>query len=780
MQPNPSALSPDARTPASAAAAAVAWPRLPLAAGLLGSGLLAALAALTHLQAPLPLGAGLLAWGLVPWPLLLGAWAARQMARARAQADLLANRSAQLATAQAQVRQLQLAEQVVGLGSFDWNPLTDALVWSDGHYRLWGWQPGALVPDYAVFRQGVHPDDLAELEAQLQRALREGGHYDFCHRVCWPDGTVRQVHARGDVTLDGLGRAARMHGTVQDVTDALKAQAHLQLHEFVFNTITEPVSVVDADGVYRLVNDAWTRATGTPAAAIVNQPAGTQVAGVSSAERSAMQARCMATGEVQVLLTELDLPGQGHRWWETTMFPFGESRTGWRGAVKISRDVTTRQTAGRTLAASVDNLRLTLNATGDAIFASDANDPQEPLLFVNDRMLQMWRIPPDQAAGLTPAGVMAHARPFFVHPEREFARVAEVIASHSVQEDRLTLNDGRVLLRRCIPAAEAGRQVRVWGFRDITVEARALAGLRAAEAQQRALLAAFPGYIACLDAGLRYTFVNTRLAKLLGSTPEALVGCSLADLATPERLPLLSRQVARALDGEVIRFERHHPAQGGQPEVHVLITLARGLDRQTGESICYAFGTDITPQKRTEAALVAARDEARAASRGLWPARADGPLPALAPAPWPPAAPHSPRRGRVFYIEDNLANTLLMKAMFERLPHLQLQCESQPQLGLAHVLADPPDLLLLDIQMPVLDGYEVLRQLRAAPATRQLPVVAVTANAMPQDRARGLAAGFDDYLTKPLDLHRLMAMVAAQLPAHLAGPLPLAETSGSN
>ena len=116
---------------------------------------------------------------------------------------------------------------------------------------------------------------------------------------------------------------------------------------------------------------------------------------------------------------------------------------------------------------------------------------------------------------------------------REFARVAEVISSNSVQEDRLTLKDGRVLLRRCIPAADAGRQVRVWGFRDITVEARAQAGLRAAEAQQRALLAAFPGYIACLDAGLRYTFVNARLALLLGGTPESLVIRKRVPMAMP-------------------------------------------------------------------------------------------------------------------------------------------------------------------------------------------------------------------------------------------------------
>ena len=180
---------------------------------------------------------------------------------------------------------------------------------------------------------------------------------------------------------------------------------------------------------------------------------------------------------------------------------------------------------------------------------------------------------------------------------------------------RVALRDGRVLLRRCMPTQQAGRPVRVWGFRDITVEARAQAGLRAAEAQQRALLAAFPGHIACIDVSLRYTYVNARLAELLETTPQALVGRSVADVAGTAHAPRLMHRIARALDGEVQHFERQHPATATRPAVHLLVTLARGVDRATGQVLCYAFGTDISAQKRTEAALLAAKDEAERASR---------------------------------------------------------------------------------------------------------------------------------------------------------------------
>jgi CheY-like chemotaxis protein len=70
--------------------------------------------------------------------------------------------------------------------------------------------------------------------------------------------------------------------------------------------------------------------------------------------------------------------------------------------------------------------------------------------------------------------------------------------------------------------------------------------------------------------------------------------------------------------------------------------------------------------------------------------------------------------------------------------------------------AQRPDLILLDIQLPGIDGYEVLRRLRADEATHDIPVIAISANALRADIERGRAAGFDDYLTKPIDQRALV------------------------
>ena len=97
------------------------------------------------------------------------------------------------------------------------------------------------------------------------------------------------------------------------------------------------------------------------------------------------------------------------------------------------------------------------------------------------------------------------------------------------------------------------------------------------------------------------------------------------------------------------------------------------------------------------------------------------------------------------------------------LPGLQLRLASTPELGLQMATDDPPQLMLLDIQLPGMDGFELLERLRADPRTRHVPAVAVSADAMPDSIARGRAAGFDDYLTKPVDLDRLIAAVHTAL-----------------
>ena len=120
---------------------------------------------------------------------------------------------------------------------------------------------------------------------------------------------------------------------------------------------------------------------------------------------------------------------------------------------------------------------------------------------------------------------------------------------------------------------------------------------------------------------------------------------------------------------------------------------------------------------------------------------------------------------KVLYIEDNPVNVLLMEAMLGRVNSLQMLSAPLPLLGLQMAADERPDLILLDIQLPGMDGFEVLRRLRLNEASRRVPVIAVSANAMAHDVEQGLAAGFVRYLTKPLDMQELLAAVEDALSA---------------
>lgn len=117
-----------------------------------------------------------------------------------------------LAALQEREEQLRHAQEIARLGSFDWYPVSGLLRWSDEHFRLWGLAPGAVTPDYALFRAGVHSQDVEELERVLEAALAGGTRYACRHRVIWPDGTVRVIQGLGEVMLDADGRAARLRG----------------------------------------------------------------------------------------------------------------------------------------------------------------------------------------------------------------------------------------------------------------------------------------------------------------------------------------------------------------------------------------------------------------------------------------------------------------------------------------------------------------------------------------------------------------------------------------
>ncbi|HVK01958.1 MAG TPA: response regulator [Armatimonadaceae bacterium] len=124
---------------------------------------------------------------------------------------------------------------------------------------------------------------------------------------------------------------------------------------------------------------------------------------------------------------------------------------------------------------------------------------------------------------------------------------------------------------------------------------------------------------------------------------------------------------------------------------------------------------------------------------------------------------------KILLVEDNETNRdMLSRRLLRRGYEVVLALDGESGLSLAG--SEAPDLILMDMSLPVLDGWEATRRLKKAPSTRRIPVIALTAHAMSSDRDKALEAGCDDYDTKPVELPRLLEKIEALLAA--AGVAP--------
>jgi two-component system, cell cycle response regulator DivK len=117
---------------------------------------------------------------------------------------------------------------------------------------------------------------------------------------------------------------------------------------------------------------------------------------------------------------------------------------------------------------------------------------------------------------------------------------------------------------------------------------------------------------------------------------------------------------------------------------------------------------------------------------------------------------------KILYVEDNEDNLYMLSNRLQRRGYEVISARDGEQ-GIAMAATEVPALILMDLSLPVIDGWEATRRLKAQAQTQNIPVIALSAHAMAGDREKALAAGCDDYDTKPVELPRLLEKIAALL-----------------
>ncbi len=573
------------------------------------------------------------------------------------------------------------------------------------------------------------------VSSERRRALRE----------CVASGEVRRARGHGIAA----GSAERLmettyyphrgdDGQVQfvamvtrDITEAEQQRAALEAREAAQRALLEAfpghIARLDTELVITFANQRLAALLGRPAEAVTGLSVA-QVLGPARAEqaRSAV-ARALAGEPVDVEYHHRRQDGAPTIDLQVTLVRGTDPQSGASAIYAFAIDISARKRAEEALIAARDE-------------AESANRAKSEFL---SHMSHELRTPMNAILGF---GQLLHSdgrQPLAPHQQ---AWVLEILrgAEHLLELINEILDLGRIESGELVLRPEAV------GLHELVLECLGLMQPLASERQVRLLPlpAAFGSASLMADRRrLKQVLLNLLANAIKYNRREGQVALEYRDeghsrwLAVRDSGPgLTAAEQARLFQP----FERLAAARSGVEGTGIGLALCRRLVLAMGGSI----GVDSQSGAGSTFWL---RLPASAAAQAM----ASPPVPALPMS-------DAPLR-TVLYIEDNQVNVLLMEAMLARLPGVRLLSALHPTDGLRLARQELPALVLLDVQLPDIDGFGVLLRLRADPTTAQVPVVAVSANALQRDIDAALAAGFDGYLTKPVVLDELLATVQRAL-----------------
>ncbi|QOY94094.1 response regulator [Massilia sp. UMI-21] len=304
---------------------------------------------------------------------------------------------------------------------------------------------------------------------------------------------------------------------------------------------------------------------------------------------------------------------------------------------------------------------------------------------------------------------------------------------------------------------------------DTLLETRTMVEPIAASRGVRVLFPETPGAVVLADrTRLKQVLLNllSNAVKYNREAGAVVVSC---EQVAPNRLRLSVQDTGAGLDAEQVAglfqpFNRLGQEGGSQEGTGIGLVVTKRLVELMGGDIGVSSSPGVGSVFWIELASTAPL--AAPAAEG-----ADDEAPQVQAAPGEAGAQLTPHL--LLYVEDNPANLRLVEEIVRFRSDLRLLSALDGHVGLSLARAHRPEIILMDLNLPGMSGIEVLKQLRADPLTAGIPVIALTANAMPRDIERGMAAGFTRYLTKPIDIDKFTEAInstLAQLRAKGAAP----------
>ncbi|KAB2314570.1 PAS domain-containing protein [Betaproteobacteria bacterium SCN2] len=649
--------------------------------------------------------------------------------------DITARKLAEIELAENRKR-LEEAQHLAKLGYWSANLASGGLVWSKEVYVLFGRAPETYTPTLERYYDDiVHPDDVKIIHEAQRRAMETHAPQSVDHRIVLPDGSVRWIHLEGYAEFDQSGKAVSLAGTVQDITErkltekALEesrkrleeAQSLAKLGYWTANKISGELQW--SEEIYRIFGldpaefrpsvEAFKRAVHPEDLVLVEE-----------SER-----RAAVTGVHDVV----------HR----IVRPNGEIRY----VHELARAQTNEAGQVTHLAGTVQDvteLKQAEQAMQQAKEAAEAASRAKSEFLAS--MSHELRTPLNSILGFAQLFGMD---PYLPEKNKEHAQEIERAGQHLLK----LVNDLIDLAR--IEAGKMELAAAPVSIKAVVSDSLAMVAPIARERDIRLIDAGGDGRNAMIRAD--YTRLQQVLINLLANAikynhPQGTVhischsGRGLVRLSITDSGPgIPANKQSRMFNP----FDRLGVERGQVEGSGIGLVITKRIVEAMGGTIGFE---SIVGQGSTfwvEFPVVAdSQPQDSAAEKASIPG-----------APTPQAM-----HRHVLYIEDNPMNQRLMQQVFAARSNLELRVAHTAEIGIQLSRAEPPELILMDINLPGMSGYEALEALAKDPRTARIPIVAVSANAMKGDEERGLKAGFAAYLTKPIDIPTLFSVIGKLIP----------------
>jgi len=623
-------------------------------------------------------------------------------------------------------RTLDLATAATGVGI--WSRAIDGseVHWNEQEFLIHGLSPAEGPPGSDVYLQRlVHPDDQRMVDAQWHKVIAgDAVARDTEHRIVRPDGELRWVHVR--YRIDRSGPSPTIFGITLDTTERHANVAALrEAHERAAFAARgagigtwelspgDPNAIWD-DQMYRLRglepdhgprDHAGRLALLHPDDAVV----------VRQTRDAAARTHAPAAYEFRVRW-----PDGQYRWLASRTIYLFDERTQTSRQLGVNWDITDAKTADA--ARQEKMLALRESQAKSEFLARMSHELRTPL----NAVLGFTQLLQAEEDGSSPSRLM-RLRYIRDGGEHLLSLINEVLDLSSLESGQMKLDLRPVqvadVLREALPFVQ--QQARA---KEVELDISRVAGAALVDRTRlrQVLINLLTNAIKYNRPGgrvkVRAAVVGPRLVLRVADTGRGMTREQLEHLFEPFNRLGIEREGVEGTGIGLVIVKMLIERMGGEIEVRsdVGVGSVFELHLKTPDA-----GVDV-PVFTADAALQ--------------------PESNLAPL----------RKGTVLYIEDNPVNTLLVQELILHREDLALVCEADGASGAIRAAELLPDLVLLDMQLPDMDGFEVLRRLRTNPSTARIPCIALSANAMPSDIDRALAAGFSDYWTKPIDVNGFM------------------------